>query len=276
MNNIIRLMVVSILLASIASCTTIQNQINPPKPVPAGFTGECVAVPNTQAQVCHYRTIAVPVRTLWYFPGLLESANVLQQSYFDESGFQALISSLGPIDVVLIGYGNGYYLRPPGTAGTPTLKEVRDVVIPYVEKTYGVAKPYIALGMSEGGANAAEVEMLLPDLFSKVILANPVILDPAIDPFNFVQWCPACLLVTTNFYPSEWLIASPMLMLSRSTKIPQTLVLACKTDNFSLYKGPQAYVATAKSKGFDITFADEPDGCTHFGWSNPPILDFLK
>lgn len=266
-----KLIVLACLMVVMTGCSSLGQK---EAPVPVGWVPSCGPIAKTGATYCFYRTGENPKFTLWYVPGLLESSQVLTKSYFDEQGFRDLITSLGPIDVVVIGYGSGYYIRPPGTAGDPQFKEITDTVIPFIETTFKPAALYKALGMSEGGANLVTLITLKPKLFERAVIVHPAILEESTDPYK-ISLCKACVLAWSNFTQSEWKVANPFYLMRKAKSLPRSTLIACKNDNFDLYPGARDLANLAKLMGLGMDFKDDVDGCNHFGWNNPMVHDAL-
>lgn len=260
------LVIATVLVASCAS---------KPVKLPSHWTPKCGNVPNTEAEYCFYKVGDKPTSTLWYWPGLLESSEVLTSSYFDESDFRNLIEGLAPINVVVIGYGKGYYIKPPGTKGSPSFSEVTNKVIPFIEKTFTPTKPYKAMGVSQGSANLITLTTILPDLFERAALVHPFVLPEAMDPFK-LSLCKACLLASTNFTEREWKIANPSALMRKAGRIPKTLMFPCETDSFDLYPGALELFNLAKLRGFNMELKHDVSGCKHIGFTTAPLLEFLK
>lgn len=244
-----------------------------PVALPVTWSNDCRNVPNTKARVCFYRTGEKPARTLWYWPGLLETASVLERSLFDEQGFRDLITALGPINVVVVGYGSGYYIRPPMTAGNPSFKEITEKVIPFVERTFSPVKPYIGLGISEGAANLITISLLKPEMFTKTVAVHPMVVREDQGPDGF---CRACWLLRANFTAEEWKVASPFYLARKAPSMSPMMMVACKKDQFKLYEGARELADVMRMRSMPLLFVDDAEECSHIGWRNEPILDYFK
>lgn len=267
-----------------------------PEPTPEPPLGpeECGPIPGTKARYCRWKTCPVESGTLAYMPGLLEDerAPVAKGSILvpAHSEFKAMakdqckgLLTLSWSTPGLGGLPTGWMIRPPGTiAATPPSPswDETDKAITWLMLNSKITRPFFLYGQSMGGFNASTIANLKENLVDGgLILTHPVM-----GPFPNFSPCPSgqmiCntyqLLVAQNFYVQEWKIANPIETIKTVKKMPRMYVAACPSDEFGLWEGPKAYAQTAKERGFDVTFNQEPSGCKHTTLDMKPLLEWMK
>lgn len=235
------------------------------------MTKYCDKVPNSKAKYCTYQIGKNPTKTLWYMHGLLSNEKILESSIFDVSDLKELINGIGEVKVVIISYGPGWMLVPDDAKGEFKLSEFNNKVVPYLESKLELPKPYFGVGQSMGGANLLTIALNNPKFFVKVAFNNSMILAEKTDPWNFLQNCPACLMIKANYSKQDWIKYSPFVLVKNLKEFPRALVLACKKDQLGLYEGPRSIAPILFAKFIE----DRPD-CTHLTFESKIIIEHLN
>jgi pimeloyl-ACP methyl ester carboxylesterase len=253
----------------------------------------------TGVKFCFYRTLPeTPQYTIWFFHGAGDSERVFETSPFDQSSYIELAGALPSVNIVTISYGPIWALTSTDDTGIARMLEPKqatvpvftDRIVPYIEKRFGPAPTYVAMGHSQGGLNVATLCASRPSMWSACVLLNPML--PSCDPFKAWPICPPLftptllspvfysgpnLLVRVNFYENEWRRAEPIALLNqRRGTLPPSFVTACPKDEFGLYTGPKAWQARANELWSNSTWVDGVAECDHFRWPAPYVLDFLN
>jgi pimeloyl-ACP methyl ester carboxylesterase len=260
---------------------------------------ECGAIEGVDgAQYCYHKLGAAPQYTIWFFHGYGDSERGPENSFFAQESYKAFVAGLPPVNLVLISFGSSWLLtaypereKDPVNATVDTFKTR---VVPYIERKYGLARPYVVMGQSMGGFSAATLCAAAPAMWSKCVLVNPML--PSCDPFRdcapkgLVPVLPGCdffdifkcnfkkvgagLLIRANFSEEGWRQTRPMVLLQRSTRLPKVYMTACKGDKIIEFNGPEEWINLARSKNADSRW-DPMTTCSHFEWPYQHVLDFL-
>jgi pimeloyl-ACP methyl ester carboxylesterase len=242
---------------------------------------------------CRYQTGPNPQYTIWFFHGAGESEMVFESSPFSQDSYLDLERRLPAVDIVTISYGPIWLLtetshrtlEPSGA----TIEIFKKTVVPFLNGL-GLARPYIAMGHSQGGTNVATVCAALPDMWAKCVLLNPML--PSCDPFSPWPLCPPApflaplgalgpnFLVRANYSESDWKKAQPLVLLKNAKtlatrELPRLFVTACSSDEFGLFAGPKAWSDRAHEYGFTSEWIPVPRGCDHFHWPADQVARFL-
>lgn len=180
--------------------------------------------------------------------------------------------------ILTISFGEGFLLTP---GFSRTLEPKTATVTRYLEALgtlaakFKLAPPYRLVGHSMGGANAAVLAQHAPELWSKIVLINPMLLRDSIDAFNVVQICPACMLIGYNYdNEAQWKMYRP----EPIAKMPPAYVTACPLDIFLLYGGAEEWVTQSRKLGNSVKFVDK--GCAilnaHWTWDVKGLVKFLE
>lgn len=192
--------------------------------------------------------------------GLYDSERVFLEPTKMPSNYPELINAMpAGTRIIVISFGPGFMLtaypnrtKEPKTA---TLARFKELLAPYGTK-------FRLLSHSMGGFNAAVLMRAYPEMWSKAVLINPMLITKDTDPWNLIQICPSCLMTKANFDNlAQWKKERPIL-----SSVP-TMVTACPIDIFGLYPGAQEY-----SKHV----IDDDPICSHWTWNTEKVLGFLK
>lgn len=207
---------------------------------------------------------------------------------------------LPSVNIVVISYGHLWLLTNyPGREKDPanaTVDIFKSRIVPFIESKHNPAKPYVVMGHSMGGFNAATLCAAQPDMWSKCVLVNPLLpsWDPfqktlldefhVENPFSFLncladlQQLLRCLgreLIKANFSEEDWRTTKPMVLLNKTTGLRKAFVTACKGDVLVDFDGSKQWAELAKSKNADSTWEPGMAGCNHFHWPYQRVLHFL-
>lgn len=266
----------------------------PVKP-PALGPQTCGALPGTKTgQWCIWRsTCPKVVGTLAYGTGLGEKVTAPSDASTllvpAHTEFKTMASDKC-LDLLTFSWADpatqmlpSYMIRPPGTLAltppSPAWPEV-NTALDYLMTTLKLQRPIIGYGQSEGGFNLSTIADLKTKFFDMLLLTHPVMGDypnhaacpPGVVICNTYQ-----ILVSGNFWPSEWLIANPVAWIATVKTMPPLYVMACPQDEYGLFDGPKAFCDTARSRGFPCIFEASPPGCKHtdspsakaMAWASP-------
>lgn len=299
------------------ACSTVQGPSGPATPAPGvsipkdlgklvgmGAAADkwkttCGTVPEkiagSSVQFCVSETAPNPKQTIFYAHGLASSPKVFLDaksfiSFLNDPSSDGFAAGLPPSMVVTFGWSsalaNACLLAPEGVVKTtmPTNCTVVSYkkLMDWVATQYVLPQPYFLVGQSMGGSNTAMLETQMPDVFKKVVITSPMLVD--CDPLRFGS-CPFSLLgpsmVVKGQYETsaQWAKANPFALLAKATKLPPTLVLYCKNDEFGLggSLSGAAWVKKAKAKGLPVEGvmnAAQANPC-HMAWDYKKALAFL-
>lgn len=260
------------LLFNIVGCAALDGILNPkpPIPVPSGDREACARLEGTKAQYCLDQFVPIAKCTLWYWHGLEEDQHALRSAQYPHPELIDIAKKFS-CDVAALSYGTSWMIGAdikPWLIGNPSpaLQDVLDAMAA-LEKKYSLSTNRMAMGVSMGGFNLATIALAKPDLFSKVVLADPVMLDWQ------TGWASA--LVFSNFTLSKWFGgADPNVAIMRVSKFPMAYLTACEADELVPYEGQQDFAGKAIKKKFDLTFHTDAVGCSHGHFDEPPLLGF--
>jgi pimeloyl-ACP methyl ester carboxylesterase len=253
------------------------------------WTITCGKLPEAKdARYCFHQTGPNPQYTIWFFHG--DSERVFQWSPFYQRPYLDLEKGLQlpAVNIVTVSFGSVWVITDtPNRTLEPTDARVdvfSERIEPFFERNFHPAKPYVAMGHSQGGANVATLCAALPDMWSKCVLLNPML--PSCNPFQSWPLCPSLFgplgaigpsfLIRANYSKAEWRETQPFISLRKTKKLPKSFVTACSTDDFGLFAGPKAWSDQARQLGFDSTWAPVTKDCNHFQWPAKEVLRFLN
>lgn len=206
-----------------------------------------------------------------FMHGLEDSEQVFLHPTSVPSSYPDLIAAM-PVGsrIFVLSWGPGWLLTSSPRDKAPltaTLERFKAVLL---GRSPG---PFRLMGHSMGGANAARLAEAYPELFTKVILINPMLVTDDNDPWNVIQICPACLLIKPNYDgTAQWKSDRP----EPAAQAAASLVTACPIDIFALYSGAEEYVVKSRKLGNKVTMLDDPAICTHWSFPVPEIVKFLS
>jgi hypothetical protein len=260
---------------------------------------ECGAIDNVEgAEYCYHKIGTAPKYTVWFFHGYGDSEHGPKNSFFNQKSYKAFEAGLSSANLVLVSFGPSWLLtaypdreKDPANATVGTFKTR---VVPFIERKYKLAHPYVVMGQSMGGFSAATLCAATPAMWSKCVLVNPML--PNCNPFRdcapkgLIPMLPGCdlfhifecnikkvgagLLIRANFSEEGWQQTQPMVLLKKTTRLPKAYVTACKNDRIVEFNGPEEWINLAKSKNADSKW-DPVMTCSHFEWPYQHVLDFL-
>jgi predicted esterase len=261
------------------------------RPPAEGWKTTCNYVPAVKtARYCFHQITPHPKYTIWFFHGAGDSEQVFlsspfkQQSYFElEEGLQADQAA----NIVTISFGPLWLVTNTKDRQLEPRDATVDTIVTImrsIEKAgFPIARPYVAMGHSQGGLNVATLCAAKPDEWSKCVLLNPML--PDCNPFNEWPVCPTILsplaavapnlLIKANYLPRDWKDGQPSVLLQGTSSLPPSFVTACRTDLFGLYAGPMAWSKSA-SQLAPSTWVDGSPTCDHFQWPAKQVLKFLN
>lgn len=251
----------------------------------AAWPKVCGNVPQVKnAKFCVYKTGPAPTKILYVFHGLADS-NTMEESMFKHAGMNAVMSGLGDINIVFVTFGDFWMLKafddPKGEDAQITTMNFADKIIPYLETKYKLTGPRLAIGHSMGGSNLATLASVRPELFQRIAITNPMIIEEKVEPWADIitmvtRACLPCKAPRAVFTPKQWDLYNPHALLEKATAMPPTYVTACPSDIFKLFKGPQEYASRGTFRGFDFKWNPAQGKCNHFDYAHEPVLEFLK
>lgn len=247
-----------------------------------GWTGrDCGTISG--AEYCVYETAPNPRQTIFFFHGFLDDVRVLERSLADESRLDVILNGLGPIRVVVVSFGLSWLITPysdrlvgPRDA---TIANFKENILPYLEKTYRLPKPFKAVGRSMGGSNVAVICAALPDLFERCALLNPMLVSDQVDPWLPIwrnkDWRPSFIIIRNYEDLARWRENRPSSLMLSARSMPPVYVTACKNDDFGLYEGPKEWAELAQKKGINVTLELVENDCDHYNWPAEKVREFL-
>jgi len=274
---------------ALSSCSLTQKKEEAAAPPPAhlaGYAYECHKLESVKDGSYCIHTKGTPTRTLWYFHGAGCNQDVLQDTTTcipgkEGSSEKEFMSRLQNVAVITVSFGPIWLADPiePKTMADKdaTVEKFVKRIVPELEQKHRLAKPYMALGHSMGGFNAAEISLSEPELFERVVLMHPMF--PTCDLFSgeiINEDCWPDHMVKAEFPKKKWPQVNPLERVKTAPRIPPTWVQVCGTDEFDLVDGPLAYADTAMRRGFAVYSEHKTSGCNHFEWNVSSALEFLK
>ena len=244
---------------------------------------ECGPIPGVdKASYCYDESAAGATDVLWWMHGLGDSNEVWKKPTTVPSSYPDLIAQMPPMRIITISFSepvmvmgkpfeSGWMLTGyPNRTKEPvmsTLDVFKNKIVPFIEAKYKMKGPYKIAGHSMGGSNVAQVVKAFPEMWSKAVIINPALVQDSVDPWNFVQLCPWCLMIKANYdSKAQWLKDRP-----EPIKGKKVMVTGCPLDIFLLYPAAQEY---AQKAGIEIQ--EDPPVCTHWKFPVSNILKFLK
>jgi len=178
--------------------------------------------------------------------------------------------------ILAVSWGQAFILTNyPGR----TLKPATATILRYKEilerlgERFKLSPPYRMVNHSMGSHNGAALALASPELFSKVALINGMLLKDNVDPWNRLQICPSCLLITPNYPNSK---TYKEFRPKPRVGMPPLWVHACPSDIFNLYPGAEEYVLKARKLEINVQFIVPKGDCSHFRWSVPSLIKYLE
>lgn len=227
----------------------------PLKPQPVGTT-ERTGVQGRAKYVITNVGLRAPVCTLPYFHGVDEDQNAVRSSKYPHDELIPMARKLG-CSVLVISYGSTWLLnadippKPPlcwfsgGCAIGPNIDEFMKDFSAIMAKE-GLPNRLYAEGVSQGGYNLSNVAMKYPDMFQKIIVADPVM--KYLNPFKLES-----ILISMNFSPAKWNEMNPVNGIAKAKKMPPTYIITSDTDIMVPSDAAKQFYKLGKAKGFDFT-----------------------
>jgi pimeloyl-ACP methyl ester carboxylesterase len=262
-----------------------------PKPS-ASWQRDCDYIRITAANVakyCWYQKGSDPKYTIWFLHGAGDSERVFESSPAEDASYVDFENRLSSANIVTVSYGPLWLLtidrNPALKPDGATVDVFTSTIMQSIERRHRLARPYIAMGHSQGGANVATLCTARPDLWSKCALLNPML--PSCNPFN--PW-PVCFrwfnfgglgpnyLVWANYSRSDWEKNQPRALLKKlkgRENPPKLFVTACRNDTFDLFDGAKDWVDEARQLGLNAESVYLEAECDHFHWPAYKVVDFL-
>ncbi len=261
--------IIPLLLLVFCACTT------PLKPQPAG-TQEVSGSQGDMKYVVTKVGQAAPICTLLYMHGVDEDQNAVRSSKYPHDELVPMARKLG-CAILVPSYGSvwlmGADIQPSGlckfTGGcrlAPSLdKFLSDLAL--VMNKHGLSSRVYAEGVSQGGFNLSSLAMKKPEMFTKVLIAHPVMKynDGALED----------LLILTNFTFLKWFQVNPVNVIARTSKMPATYVSSCKADTMVPTDAAQRFCKIMKDKGLDCTLHIDKVGCSHGAFESAPAIAWM-
>lgn len=290
--------VLALALMALTSCKMFNKDEAGPAPTPAHLVGwdyHCHKLTSVEgANVCLHAK-GKPSSTLWYFHGAGCNQDVLQNAKTcipskDGTSEKELMTKLDNVTVVTLSFGPIWLVDPthPKEKGTAdpdaTIKNFTEKILPEIDRLAGGAlpRPFKGIGHSMGGFNLGQLA-LNTTLFEATVLVHPFI--PDCDVFSDEIINEDCLPdMLLNFSP---LIAEPafkkkhwkaidLLVLAKTATTSRMLVMATNKDEFGLFTGPKAFATLMMARGQPVYLAEELGHGTHYEYSVPTVIGFLK
>ncbi len=298
-NGIIRRLWASFLICMMSAVIALGAGAFAPAAAADVTVSECGAIDGVEgAEYCYHRIGTAPKYTIWFFHGYGDSQHGPANSFFEHKSYKAFEAGLSSANLVLISFGRSWLLtaypdreKDPANA---TVDIFKAHVVPFIERKYKLAHPYVVMGQSMGGFSAATLCAAAPAMWSKCVLVNPML--PSCDPFGdcapkgLIPMLPGCdllrlfdcnikkvgagLLIRANFSEEGWQQTQPMVLLRKTNRLPKVYATACKNDKIVEFRGPEEWINLAKSKNADSKW-DPVMKCSHFEWPHQHVLEFL-
>lgn len=218
---------------------------------------------------CSYKKVDMPKYAILYMHGLLEDETVFRKSFFAQDSLQALMNANPDAMLVIVSFQGLASLSYSWTLtpNSPRAQDPRAATVPtFVGKVMHelhLPKTVNLVGLSMGGANTATLCETNPELFSSCSLLHPMLTQCAYTNAAASD-CPAKLEIEFNFSKSEWAKGNPFVLLGK--KMPKVMIETCRNDQFNLY-APEIAWKDLVSKTQEITWVDDPEGCSHYSWN---------
>src|SRR5262249_30165164 len=136
------------------------------------------------ARYCFHQITPHPRYTIWFFHGAGDSEQVFLSSPFNQESYVELENGLQEVkaaNIVTISFGPLWLLtRTKDRQLEPHDATVENflAIMRFIEESrFPVARPYVAMGHSQGGLNVATVCATNPAEWSKCVLLNPMLPD---------------------------------------------------------------------------------------------------
>lgn len=283
-------MILLLLGLGLMGCSDLSKKEEPTSPILPGWNYECHKMTSVDGADFCIHSKGTPEKTIWYFHGLGCNQDILQTAKscaISKIGLKSdgvseteLMAKLDNVMVVTVSFGEAWLFDPihPKTRADKdaTVKNFMEKMIPEIEGIANLPKPWQAMGHSMGGANLATLVLSEPKLFSKVVLAHPMLID--CDP-----WAPVVglkcvggiLFIGAEFTKEKWQVVNPMVRVKAATGLPPIFVQACAKDEFNLVAGPEKFAGIAAARMQPVSVKTYPE-CSHFAYHVGDILGFLK
>lgn len=281
-----RYSILALFLLNLVACMSITGAVTEPfrkrTYVADGWTGrDCGVVSG--AEYCVYETAPNPQQTVFFFHGLLDDVRVLERSLNDESRLGTIFNGLGPIRVVVVSFGLSWMITPYSDRSIgpeqATIANFKNNILPHLEKTYNLPKPFKAVGRSMGGSNLSVICAALPELFERCALLNPMLVSDNVDPWLPFwlnkDWRPSFIIINNYEDLARWQANRPSAVMRSARAMPPVYVTACKNDDFGLYEGPIEWAEMARKKGVKVTLELVENDCDHYKWPAEGVRRFL-
>lgn len=219
-------------------------------------------------EYCLHETGGSKKKTLVYLHGLADSAQTMIKSIYPHDGILALVKDLGYSHILVISYGKSWMLKPYAV-GKKSIPDFIGLMAKVAEK-HPLPKPFVAMGISMGGANALTLALQEPDLFEKVVILNPMLVDEA---GYGGKW--AGMIVDSHFSLDEWKRANPFSQANEKSIATPIFMTACPDDGFGLWPKTAAWADQFQTK-FKIRFMPAGAGCEHSSPSLAGVKEFLQ
>jgi len=164
---------------------------------------------------------------------------------------------------------------PPHLA---TVKHFTTEAMPLIEKRYNLKGPRTVYGFSMGGFNAAQLCLNAPELWSKCIIQNALLV--MCDPYSQPEWtrffCLPGFLIRKQFTPEEWRENDPIMQVERlddARKLPKILVTNAREDEFNLYEAGRHFAHQLEGRGARVKW--HPINGEHSDFDAEVVADFI-
>lgn len=256
----------------------------------------CEKVPGTTATYCYDETVKGATKVGLFFHGLLDDSTVWVSPTSVPSSYPDLIAAMPPLRLFTISFSQPMKVGPfpvksgwmisdyPGRTLAPadsTIDTFKNIIMPYLEKKYGISGPYVGFGHSMGSSNLATLwaDPKTSSMWKSVTLINPAFAATKYDPFHLKvgQECLWCYAVKYNFdNTDQWNTWSPLGTLTKAGKLAPIRITATQTDfPFNLYDGAVEFRDEAK-KHATVDWLDSNQGYDHWHFSVPWVVAPLK
>lgn len=225
---------------------------------------------------------------LYYVHGYTDSSKGWTTNSRDEhtermTQLQNLLGENSPT-VVLISYSNKFLdswllsvssRRQKGPLNA-TLDHFTSTAMPEIEKTFSLSGKRILYGMSMGGFNAAQLCLHHPDLWSRCLFQQPLLIEcnPYAIPTDYR--CLGGFMVKANFNESEWKENDPFpfATTTEASKLPNIFISGAKKDGFLLFNSNYAFAINLKNRGAHVEW-HEYDG-DHLYFDPSLVYEFIS
>jgi len=232
-----------------------------------------------KGKYCFHQTGPNPQYTIWFFHGVMDSEKVFLKSMLNQDSFIEFEKGLPAVNIVTVSYGWSWMLTAyPNRTKRPvdaTVNVFTSEIVPFIENKFNPAKPYVAMGQSEGGNSVATICAAAPELWHSCVLVNPLL--PACDPFALTNCnnSGVNLLVHATYTQDTWENTQPMALMKNTYKLPKSFVTACADDQYKLFDGPKAWADQANQLGYSAQWDPVMSNCDHLHWPAQDVLSFL-